>query len=218
MQVLQGGDQGLGAFKRGHDAGREPQGLAARVGADAKAAQLGDDLGGGQGLGQAQHHRAAAFCLGARGDQRQMHLVRGRDQPCGQAAVMGQKRCVILARVPIQRWQRGKGCDGARRAIVKAANVGGIGKGIDIPRKRVVLAEPAARFGLGRGNQSRGHIKHTRAGGAAHPFQRGRDREIHRGCCDIIGDQPGGLSYVAADQRAHAAAMRDHRIKINAVA
>ena len=71
----------------------------------AKAAQLGDDLGGGQGLGQAQHHRAAAFCLGARGDQRQMHLVRGRDQPCGQAAVMGQKRCVILARVPIQRWQ-----------------------------------------------------------------------------------------------------------------
>jgi hypothetical protein len=64
----------------------------------------------------------------------------------------------------------------------------------------------------------RGHVKHTCAGGAAHPFQAGGDGKIDLRRLHIIGDQAGGLGDIGADQAAHLAAMGDHAVKVNAVA
>jgi hypothetical protein len=97
-------------------------------------------------VGQPQHDRPAAPGLGARGDHGQAQGVGHVDQPGGQPAVVRQKRAVILRGMPVHCGQAGQGGDAAGRAIVEAADVGGIGEAGDVPVERVVLAEPAAQL------------------------------------------------------------------------
>ena len=169
------------------------------------------------GVGQPQHHAAAALRLGPGGDQRQPHLIRRRNQTRRQCPVMRGHCAQVLPRMPVQRGQRGGGGHDAGCAIVEAPDVGRIGEFVQVPGKRVLLTEPAPQFGLTVGDQGGCHMQNARPRRAAHPFQAGGQGEIHRWRRHAEGQKPCGLGDIHPDQRSHRPPMRHQRIQIDPV-